>query len=165
MASDTLLNETFDFAQAPHDHAEAFRGTPRRVLFEPGARLYRFTSLPTAEFHGNELFASPWWLPSDTFAVLTTIAHRTGSSLIDTARSRLAVMPTWNPTLEWLAIIELTRPVYGWVGLIRQQPLMPGHRTVLLLGNLDQAYVPGLAGSGGGLSSPYAFVSSYGSVK
>jgi hypothetical protein len=159
-----ILNATFDFSRAKPDHVAAFRGTPRRVLFQPGDKLYRFTSIPAGSFPGNELFNSPWWLPADTFHTLTRIAGRTASPLVDTARSRLAVTRDWNPTLEWLAIIELTRSAYGWVGTIRPQPETHGHRSVLLMGNLDQAYVPGLGDGAAGQSSPYAFLSYYGSV-
>ena len=70
----------------------------------------------------------------------------------------------WNPTMEWLAIIELTKPAYGWVGATSHQPLKAGDRSTLLKGNMDQVYLPGLAADGNGVSSPYAFVSYYGSI-
>lgn len=161
---DEILNASFDFTRAEADHVAAFRGTPRRVLFKPGDRLYRFTSLPTAGFSGNELFNSPWWLPRETFDALTRIAHRTSAPLGDTVRARMAVTRQWNPTLEWLAVIELTQSVYGWVGLTRQQPEIHGHRSVILMGNLEQAYVPGLGEGTSGQGSRYAFLSYYGSV-
>ena len=161
---DEILNASFDFTRAHPDHVAAFRGTPQRVLFRPGDKLYRFTSLPAAGFPGNELFNSPWWLPRETFEALTRMAYRSGAPLVDTARARLAVTRQWNPTLEWLAIIELTQSVYGWVGLTRQQPETHGHRSVLLMGNLEQAYVPGLGDGAGGQGSRYALLSYYGSV-
>jgi hypothetical protein len=158
------LNSDFDFSKTDRQTQLAFRGSPRRVLFEAGDRLYRFTSLPGPTFAGNELFKSPWWQPHRTFNAIVRTAHRTRTSIVDSARSGLAVNHTWNPTMEWLVIIELTSPVYGWAGRTRQQPVEGADRTVLLMGNLTQAFVPGLAAGGDGNSSPFAFIYYYGSI-
>jgi hypothetical protein len=64
--------------------------------------------------------------------------------------------------MESLAIIELTKPVYAWAGPTRPQPLNQDDRSVMLLGNFDQLYVPGLAGAADGTSSPHAYVVFYG---
>jgi hypothetical protein len=64
------------------------------------------------------------------------------------ARSRLAVTEIWNPNMDWLYVFELLQPVYAWIGPAKPQPLKAGDRSVLLLGHLDQAYVPDLAAEG-----------------
>lgn len=159
-----MLNADFDFSQADPRHLFAFSRPPRREPFRAGDRLYRFTSLPSATFEGSELFRSPWWYAQRTFNSVVRTANRTGASVVDTARSRLAVSKEWNPTMEWLAIIELTKPAYGWVGPTRAQPLKHGDPSVILVGNYEQVYMPRLAGDGDGRSSPFAFVSYYGSM-
>jgi hypothetical protein len=158
------LNTNFDFSKTDRETQLAFRGSPRRVLFEPGDRLYRFTSLPDQTFAGNEIFKSPWWQPHRTFNAILRTANRTRSSIVDTARSGLAVNRTWNPTMEWLVIVELTSPVYGWAGRTRHQPAEGADRSVLLMGNFTQVFVPGLAGGGDGNSSPFGFICYHGSV-
>jgi hypothetical protein len=157
-----ILNGDFDMAKSDPRAVVAFTRPPRRVLLGAGDQLYRFTSLPTPAFGGNELFKSPWWYPKQTFNSIVRVANRTGTALADTARSRLAVSRNWNPTMESLAIIELTKPVYAWAGPTRPQPVDQGDRSVMLLGNFDQLYVPGLAGAGNGTSSPCANVVFYG---
>lgn len=122
-----------------------FTRAPLRVVFSAGDRLFRFGTIVSATFKGNEIFASPWWIPPDTYRQITQTAHRTHQSIVDVARSRLAVATAWNPGMDWLTILELTKPVQAWVGPARPQPLSSGDRSVMLLGNYDQAYVPGLA--------------------
>jgi hypothetical protein len=159
-----ILNENVDLTSADPKYRFAFGGTPRRELFRAGDRLSRFVSLPQPTFEGNELFKSPWWHPQNTFNRIVRRSNRTGSSIVETARSGLAVTKAWNPTMEWLAIVELTRPAYGWVGPARHQPLRDGDSSTLLMGNMDQVYLPGLAADGNGVSSPYAFLYYYGSM-
>jgi len=156
-----ILNENLDASSLDPKHRFAFGGTPRRRLFRGSERLLRFVSLPQPTFEGNELFKSPWWYPQDTFDTIVRRSNRTGKSIVDVARSGLAVTKQWNPTMESLAIIELKRPMYGLVGPARHQPLSAGDRSTLLIGNLEQAYVPGLAAGGDGVSSPYAFIYAY----
>jgi hypothetical protein len=159
-----ILNETLDLTSIDPKYRFAFGGTPKRELFRASDRLMRFVSLPQPKFEGNELFKSPWWHPQRTFNSIVRTSNRTGHSIVNTARSGLAVTKEWNPTMEWLAIIELTKPVYGWAGPARHQPLQAGDRTTLLIGNLEQVFVPGLAGDGNGTSSEYAFLYYYGSL-
>ena len=159
-----ILNASFDILQAGPAVLAAFRGSPRRTLFQTGDRLYRLTSLPGGGFAGNGLFTSPWWYTDATFKGLVKTANRTNSPLIDTARSRLAVTKQWNPTMEWLVIVQLTQSAYGWVGSIGHQPAQQGDRTVLLPGNAEQVYMPGLATSGDDRSSSAATIFYYGSM-
>lgn len=132
----------------PADAILCFSTPPRRVVFDPGTRLYRLVTIVNAGFAGNEIFASPWWVPPDTYRQITKRAHRTGRSGVDVARAGLAVAYAWNPEMDWLVILELRRPVQGWVGPTRPQPLLSPDRSVIALGQLDQAYVPDLAPRG-----------------
>jgi hypothetical protein len=125
-----------------------FSGHPTRVVFHPGEQLYRFGTIVSPSFTGNEIFASPWWVPPATFDAIARTANRTNTSITDVARSRLAVAKPWNPSMDWLIIIELKRPVYAWVGPAQPQPLDGRDRSVLLVGNFEQAFVPGLAAQG-----------------
>jgi hypothetical protein len=157
-----IQNADFDFARnAADDDKRAFRGMPRRTLLPASTRLYRFLSLPDPRgsgFRGNGLFERPWWVPAETYRSITQLAHRTGSNVVDAARSRLAVTQEWNPAMEKLAVIELQQPVFGWVGRTAHQPAREGDRSVLLLGDFEQVYVPNLADDARGLSSRFAML-------
>jgi hypothetical protein len=159
-----MLNASFDISQAGPQVLAAFRGAARKTLFNAGDRLYRLTSLPAGGFAGNGLFTSPWWYTPATYHGLVKTATRTNSSLVDTARARLAVTREWNPTLEWLVIIQLTQPAYGWVGAIRHQPAQQGDRSVLLPGSAEQVFMPGLARAGDDRVSDVATIFYYGSI-
>jgi len=130
------------------DALAAFARLPQRVTISPGQQLFRFASIVGAGVKGNEVFASPWWIPAATYQEITRIAHRTRQPVIEVARSRLAVTEGWNPNMDWLYVFELLRPVYAWVGPAKPQRLRAGDPSVLLLGHLNQAYVPNLAAEG-----------------
>jgi hypothetical protein len=125
-----------------------FTRAPLRVVLQPGESLYRFGTLVSSTFKGNEIFSSPWWVPQETYRRITKTAHRTRQPIVSVARAGLAIANEFNPEMDWLTILELKRPVYAWVGPARPQPLSGGDRSVMLLGNYDQAYVPGLAPPG-----------------
>jgi hypothetical protein len=126
----------------------SFAKPPRQVTFNPSERLYRLVTIVERGFDGQHILASPWWIPPATYAQITKTAYRTGKKGTDVARSGLAIAFSWNPKMDWLIIVELKKAVYGWVGPAKPQPLYLKDRTVLSLGNLDQAYVPGLAPEG-----------------
>ena len=126
----------------------AFARIPDRVVVHPGEQLFRFGSVVGPGVKANEIFSSPWWIPAATYRQITKTAHRTGRSVIEVARSRLAVTIDWNPKMDWLSIFELRVAVYAWLGPAKPQPLAGTDRSVLLLGHFDQAYVPNLAPAG-----------------
>jgi len=159
-----IRNATFDIARDDPKALFAFRETPRRVLLSAGDQLFRFTSLPDGSFAGNEIFGSPWWYAQTTFNAIVRAANRTGSSIVDAARSGLAVTTSWNPTMDWLVIIELTQPIYAFAGAARSQPVSGNDRSALFIGSLDQLYVPGLAAKDNPMSSDVATMFYYGSM-
>src|SRR6266850_4204299 len=116
------------------DAAMTFAKPPRRVVFLPGEELYRFGTIQSPTFTGSDAFGSPWWIPPATYRLIAQTAHRTGASMTDVSRSRLAVAPAWNPTMDWLMIIALKKAVFAWVGPARPQPLSDSDRSVMLLG-------------------------------
>ena len=140
-----------------------FTKAPLRVVLEPGEKLYRFVTIVSPAFKGNEIFSSPWWIPSETYRRIAKTAHRTSKPIADVARSRLAVAFQWNPEMDWLTILVLKQPVQAWVGPAKPQPFSGGHRSVMLLGNYDQAYVPDLAPPGA-MASEAAAVEYFGSA-
>jgi hypothetical protein len=127
----------------------AFATLPRRQVLSPGEHLYRFGTIVNPTFKGNEVLSSPWWIPATTYRQITKTAHRTRTPVIEVARAGLAVTTGWNPNMDWLTIFELKVAAYAWIGPARPQPLVGSDRSVLLLGHLDQAYVPNLAPAGG----------------
>ena len=54
-----------------------FTRAPRKVVLEPGGQLYRFGTIVSHAFKGNEIFSSPWWIPAETYRQITQTAHRT----------------------------------------------------------------------------------------
>ena len=141
---------------------KAFSKPPRQQVLRPGEELFRFGTILSPAFEGNDVFGSPWWIPRSTYQQISKTAHRTGKSMIEVARSRLAVATPWNPKMDWLMIVELRKPVQAWLGPARAQPLDGRDRSVLLLGQFDQAYVPGLAAPGA-TTSEAAVLTYYGS--
>ena len=141
----------------------SFTKAPVRIVFRPGENLFRFGTIVGPTFKGNDIFGSPWWIPPATYRQITKTAHRTNTSIVDVARSRLAVATAWNPKMDWLMILELKKPVYAWVGPAKPQPLSRANRSVMLLGHYDQAYVPGLAPAEA-MASEAATLAYYGSA-
>ena len=121
-----------------------FATPPRRVIFQPGESLFRFGTIVSSTRDSSQIFSSPWWIPQNTYRDITKIAHGTGQSINDVARSRLSVSTAWNKRVDWLWIFELQKPVYAWIGPAKPQP-KDDDLSVMYLGNLDQAYIPGLA--------------------
>jgi hypothetical protein len=127
------------------EQLSAFKSSPRRVVLWPPEPLYRFVGIvgPGSDpsFQGNAVFGSPWWIPRDTFRQITRTAHHGGRRIQSVARGGLAVPVPKNP-MDWMVIIELTKPVYAWLGPAKAQPVWgydkPGP---MLLGELDQALV------------------------
>jgi hypothetical protein len=155
-----VLNETFVFERdASPDDRRAFRGAPTRQLLPVGAKLYRFVT-PT----NNEILKGRWWYSKETFRRILQLAATSGSSVSDTVRSRLAITKDWNPTLDWMCQVQLTKPVYAWCGATQYQPLSTASRKVLLPGNFEQIYLPNLPRTPASLASDHAMIMYYGEV-
>jgi hypothetical protein len=164
-----ILNDDVDFSRVDQHVKDAFLGPPTKSIFKTDATLYRFTSLKDVPSHdgttgGSPLFESPWWVPEETFRTIMFRTNRTKQRLTVVARAGLAVQYDFNPHMDWILIIRLKDPVYGWMGDAAAQPERAHDRKVWLLGGLPQVWVPGLAGGGNGTVSPHAFIDYFGSI-
>ena len=164
-----VLNQDFDFQRdASPDEKEAFWTPPQKFLLLPKVQLYRLVTLADVNrgFRGNELFRSPWWYPRETFRELSRMAQSLNLPLPEVARTHLAVREAWNPLMDYLCIIELTKPAWVWRGPIRYQP-QDDERRIFYMGGLDQVYLPNLDGASedtGSNRSDYAFIVHFGRV-
>ncbi len=164
-----ILNHDADFSRAPQEDRDAFLGPPTRELFRTHDTIYRIVSIRGVEYSdgtvgGNSLFESPWWIPAHTFRQITLRAHRTGKSLTAVARAGLAVTHEFNPDMDWVAVVKIKNAAYGWVGRTAAQRERRRDSHVLLIGGLDQIWLPGLAAKGQ-TTSPHAYLDYFGSFE
>jgi hypothetical protein len=164
-----ILNHDVEFSQAPQLVRDAFSGPPSRKVFQTHDTIYRVVSIRDVEYRdgtvgGNSLFESPWWIPEHTFRQITLRAHRTGRSITAVARAGLAVTHEFNPHMDWIAVVKMRNPAYGWVGKTAGQPEFKGQRQVWLMGGLEQIWLPGLAPEGA-TTSPNAYIDYFGSFE
>src|SRR5215475_6372344 len=138
------MNIFNDSSYPSADALACFTTQPRRIIIREGEQLFRLGTIAKSERESSRIFSSPWWIPHATYRAITKTAYRTGQSMIDVARAGLAVAPAWNAKMDWLMIFELQKPVYAWVGPAKPQPIF-GDPSLMYRGNLEQAYVPGLA--------------------
>lgn len=162
-----ILNDDLDFANADKQVREAFLGPPSKQIFKTDDRIYRIVSLKDVVYRdgtrgGNALFQSPWWIPKDTFHTITSRANRLKQPLNAVARSGLAVTREFNPHMDWIAVVRMKEPAYGWTGRTAHQPEFKDKREVLLIGGLVQIWLPGLAAGEQDYSSRYAFIEYFG---
>jgi hypothetical protein len=166
---DVILNHDVDFAQAPVHVHRAFLGPPARTLFQVHDVIYRIVSIrdvhhPDGTVGGNGLFESPWWMPQHSYRQITMRAFRTGRSMTAVARTGLAVTHEFNPHMDWIAVARMTSAAYGWVGRAAAMQEFENEPQVLLMGGLDQIWLPGLASAGQPMS-PHAFIAYFGSFE
>jgi hypothetical protein len=154
----TILNEGLEWREIAlqTELERAFRGTPVKTLFSPGALLCRFitTESEKNKIRGNEIFKSPWWM--GWTAAIKEIKHwsASGATPKDVVRGRMAVTSDFNSELDSVVQIILTKPVYAWRGFARHQA--DTLRRVTYLGGGEQLYLPNLAADDKGLSSAVA---------
>lgn len=136
------LNESFNFDRdTPPDVRASFRRPPTRVLLKRGAKLYRFVTM------GHNEAISGFWTPNDAYQKLEGWGRQLGMPVQHLARSLLAVTVEWNPKMNALSIVELRSDAYGLLGPAKYQRLEESNPKVLLMGNLDQVWVPNLSQS------------------
>jgi hypothetical protein len=161
-----IHNESFDFNRdASAEDKRAFVRPPERRRFESGTRLYRFLTRHMERSSG--MFSSPWWTSTETYGEIARAAHVLKTSITDVARVRLAVTRDFNPGMNEVCRIQLTKAAYAWVGLARYQGRNLGDSDVLLMGGLEQVYLPNLSGTdraSGDWSSPVAVILFHGPI-
>lgn len=118
---------------SPYDAALSFVGEPRKELLPAGMRLMRldYQHAPLLD-----VFTRVWWMKRLVFERL--LGESESARELRTQWQQGQAMPRSPAGLRTLIIeIELTEPVYGWVGLA--SPLF--HKS----GGLEQVYLPNLA--------------------
>jgi len=134
------LNEDFDFDRdTPPNVRASFRMPPSPVLLKEGAKLYRFVTM------GHNETIAGFWTPDDAYQKLAGWARQLGMPVQHLARSLLAVTIQWNPKMNGLSIVELRCDAYGLLGPAKYQRLEKDNPKVLLIGNVDQVWVPNLS--------------------
>jgi hypothetical protein len=162
-----VLNEELDWRtlSMDPDTTRGFRGTPVKVLLDPGKTLCRFitTESKMKGIPGNHTFKSSWWL--DWASAMVEIKHWKTVKVMakDVIRGRLAVTTQFNRELDSLVQIILTKPVYAWKGTAAHQD--DTIRRVTYLGGGEQLLVPNLASDRDGLSSAVAYMHCFTSVE
>jgi len=122
----------------PADLAKNFvGGIATAKTFGPGEPLYKLVSMPIVR---ERILRSPWFIPQSEFDRLrrTSLAER--RPLANVIRERLSIASRWNPGMDGLFILYLTRPKLGWIGRAAAQPAF----NELLIGWGEQACIPDL---------------------
>lgn len=153
-----IHNEGFIFERdAPPDARAAFSCFPKKALFKTGEEFRRFITAENRRTgdKGNQIFGSPWWFTKDTFQRIVAHSDPRGLGIGDVARIQLAVPKEFNARMEWICVIYLTQPVFGWIGKAARQLATPG-ANIYLGGGAEQVFLPNLSADPQATSSKYA---------
>lgn len=116
-----------------YDSRESFQRPSQKTLLFAGTRLYRLVPLANGQY-----FDSPWWMPESTFLELHDDANRSSHGSGRLFRNYVAefmALPSGSGQLS-IVEIELTGPVYAWVGRSASLFERPG--------GMDQVFLPNL---------------------
>jgi len=153
-----ILNEGYVFERdALPDVRAAFSSHPRKTLFPVSVEFRRFITAENRRTgdKGNQIFGSPWWFTKETFQRIVAHSDPSGLGVGDVARIQLAVPKKFNPRMEWICVIYLTQPVYGWTGKAARQLATEG-ANIYLGGGAEQVFLPNLAADPLATASKYA---------
>jgi hypothetical protein len=147
-----ILNEEFSFTDVrykisrkiPNDYDAglSFVGFPRKELLSAGTLLVRLDFPVVAG-----IFMRVWWMKPEVLHAILRKAEPTASSVRKEWQHQQA-MPKAKGVRTQIIEIELTAPVYGWVG--RTSPLFQR------IGGAEQVFLPNLAKGTGSHRSDYA---------
>lgn len=138
------LNQTVGFDEVrwatmrktSYDSRQTFRGTPQKKLLPVGTHLYRLVPLATGVY-----FDAVWWMPSTVFIELHDDANRSSHGSGRLFRNYVAQFMSLPFSKQLCVVeIELTRPVYAWVGFSAALFDRPG--------GMEQVFLPNLAKRG-----------------
>jgi hypothetical protein len=120
-----------------YDSLQSFRWAPEKKLLPAGTLLFRLVPLTTGVY-----FDALWWMPASVFNELHDDANRSahgGGRLFRNYVAQFMALPSGSRQL-CVVEIELSRPVYAWVG----------HSAALFdrPGGMEQVYLPNLAERG-----------------
>lgn len=149
----TYLNQELGFDEVrwatlrktSYDSRGAFQSAPDKQLLPLGSRLFRLVPMTNGRY-----FEGFWWMPQSVFEQLHTDANRAAHGGGRMFRNYIAQYMALPPGANQLSVveIELTQPVYGWVG--NSAPLFDRP------GGMEQIYLPNLADRGQPRFSIYA---------
>jgi hypothetical protein len=155
MASTMLLNEQYSFSdvryqitsnsayERGYDVELSFIDYPDKILLEPGTALVRL-DFPVA----FGLFTAVWWMRSNVLKTLLQSADSDSTALRREWQHQTAMPKASKGFRTQVIEIELTAPVYAWIG--KASPLF--NKT----GGAEQVYLPNLARGAGPNRSDYA---------
>lgn len=134
------------FRKTSYDSRASFLGIPRKELFLPGTLLYRLLTLPTGKY-----FDGVWWIPKGVFDQLHHDANQSNHGSGPQFRNYVAQYLALPGTAQLCVVeIELTRRVYGWMGVSSPLFSRPG--------GMRQVFLPNLAERGDSRTSVHARV-------
>ncbi len=151
-----ILNENYDFdREAPKDVKDAFKFPPARVRLQTGQKLFRILT-PAGIDHATKrsgshnLESDPnevgyWWMTRKAFSQLASMSRGQGVGLSEVVRAKVAIPLEYSPTMNALFIIHLKCDVYVLQGLAAPQPRSIKDRSVMLIGNAEQVWIPRLS--------------------
>ena len=141
----TFLNQTLGFDEVrwatmrktSYDSRASFQTAPSKELLPAGTCLFRLERLVTGDY-----FTPAWWMPLATFSELHDHANRSSHGSGRLFRNYVAEFMALPSVSTQLCVveIELTKPVYAWVG--RSAPLFERP------GGMEQIFLPNLAERG-----------------
>jgi hypothetical protein len=120
-----------------YDSRLSFQGSPQKTLLPTGTNLFRLVNILTGTY-----FDSVWWIPAPVFRELHDDANRSahgGGRLFRNYVAQYLALPSGNSQL-CVVEIQLTTPVYAWVG--HSSPLFDRP------GGMEQVYLPNLSDRG-----------------
>jgi hypothetical protein len=145
-----LLNEEYSFSDVRflitsnpaykrgYDAGKSFIGIPTKTRLDPGTPLFRLDFPVISGF-----FGAPWWMGDRVFQ--TWMNNTADATTLRREWQHQASMPKAPKGVRTLIVeIQLTAPVYAWVGLATGLFNRPG--------GAEQIYLPNLA-KGTGLNN------------
>jgi hypothetical protein len=159
-----ILNQDLDWDKVDPDVRKAFRGSATKTMIPANKMLCRFITAESKRrnIRGNEIFFSPWWTDWNSTFHMIARWKTTGATTKEIVRAKLAVTEKFSQELDCLVQIVLTKPVFGWEGVINYQN--DKIRQVTYVGGATQYYLPNLASDPKGLSSSVAYLQCFTSI-
>ncbi len=153
-----ILNQEFDFSRdSPKQVKDAFKSPPRKVLLRTGEKLWRIlTPAELSEIRNQAVRQNvtldpnevgQWWMTQKSFDRLVELSKQQGKDLADVVRAKLAISREFSSRMNALCIIQLKRDMYAFEGLAAPQPLSIKDRSVMLIGNAEQVWIPRMSWS------------------
>jgi hypothetical protein len=146
-----LLNESTSFSEVryvinsriSYDVEAAFVGFPQKVLLIAGTRMARL-DFPVV----FGIFTKAWWTPHGFMQKVLAETKAEAAALRLQWQHSQALPKASKGIRTFLVEIELTQPVYAWIGRARPLFNKPG--------GAEQIYLPNLAAGAGPNRSDYA---------